>query len=696
VTAPLIELRGVTRTYHVGDADVHALAGIDLIIRRGELVAIVGPSGSGKSTLMYLLGLLDQPTTGSYLLDGQEVAHLGDHELSQARNRGIGYVFQQYHLLAELTVNDNVGLGLVYGGVAPAIRAGIAARLTAALGLGHRTAHTARELSGGQQQRVAIARGLACSPRLILADEPTGNLDRRTGAEILTLFKQLHAQGHTVVVITHDLDVAHQCERVVRIIDGRITSDEPVAAASSSADSQAATPATQTADHGPDVRPLSSREGGSAEGAFVGDASRRRAPPTNSGVRLADLVRIAVSEGLYAHKLRSLLTMLGIIFGIAAVIAMTAITEGGKRRQLEQIRQIGMNNIQVRARDLDGLRLLRLRRLNPEGVSLSDLDAIRKHVPGIAATTAWKGVRAELRRGERLVDDAGVTGVTGDFETVANFHVEHGRFLAAEDEAASRRVCVLGAVIADRLGLDGSAALGQQVLVGDEPCTVIGVMRRRPFTTSDIADVAIVDRNREVYLPFATLRAFFRKEPRATWFDAISLRMDSDEQLLERSKLIHRIVGDLHQDADDFQVTVPLESLKQAQQTKEVFNVIIIVIAAISLIVGGIGIMNIMLASVTERTREIGVRRAVGASRRDIMRQFLAESLVLSLSGGVLGVGLGVGAGLGIQAAFGFAVAFSPLIMAIATVVSMAIGVGFGLYPAWLAARMNPVEALRS
>lgn len=683
VTKPLIHLAGITRVYHVGDSEVRALDGVDLGIAAGEFVAIIGPSGSGKSTLMYLLGCLDQPTTGSYVLEGREIAHATDAELSRVRNRSIGYVFQSYNLLPTLTVTDNIALGMVYAGVPAAQRHATARDFASKFGLGQRLDHRPLELSGGQMQRVAIARGLACRPHLVLADEPTGNLDSKTGAEILATLKALHAEGHTIVLVTHDPTVAAQAQRVIRIVDGKIVSDEQNPGFAR-AEKPAVLPVTV------DDRPASGvYRGGAAEAAATADAE---------GMRFGDLLHMAWHEGLAAHALRTLLTMLGIVFGIAAVIAMTAITEGGKEEQLKQIRQIGRNNIQVRSLDLEGTRLARVRRLNPDGVSPDDLDRIREiFAPehDIAAATAWKGVKAELKIGTQAIDFANVLGVLGDFEQVTDFHVGLGRFLSPEDEAQRRRVVVLGSAIVEALKL-GDQPLGQVVIVGDEPFEVIGVMAPKAFSKGGVSDVTVVDRNLDVYVPHGSLRAYFRHGDRDSPYDAISLRMASEERLLSSSELIRRMVTELHHGADDFVVSVPLEAMRQAQRTKEVFNVIIVVIAGISLVVGGIGIMNIMLASVTERTREIGIRRAIGASRNDVLRQFLAEAVLIATAGGILGLVLGVGSGLLIQGLFAFPVAFNGWIMVISTVTSMAIGIGFGLYPAWKAARMDPVEALRT
>jgi len=464
----LIDIQGLHRVYQMGDTEVRALDGVDLKVEEGEFVAIVGPSGSGKSTLMYVLGLLDRPTAGSYRLGGQEVSGLDDAALSQLRNREIGYIFQSFNLLPDLTVVDNVSLGLVYAGEDAARRRASATALATRFGLGNRLAHTPMELSGGQMQRVAIARGLACRPRLVLADEPTGNLDTRTGAEIMAMFRRLNAHGHTVVLVTHDPGVAAQADRAVRIVDGRIVSDERNERA-----------AANPADHA----------GAAAVDTLDEDVPR----PTGDGIiRPADTLRIAVHEGLLAHKMRSSLTMLGIVFGIAAVIAMTAITEGGKRRQLEQIRQIGMNAIQVRSLDLEGAKLLAQRRINHEGVTTADLDALRGQIDGIDAVAAWKGLKAEVRLGDRQAEAANPAGVTGDLQRVLDFHVAEGRFLAADDEAQRARVCVLGATVA----ADLKAKPGDAVTVGDQLLTVVGIMGRKAFSASEISDISIADRNR--------------------------------------------------------------------------------------------------------------------------------------------------------------------------------------------------------
>ena len=654
---PVIQLKGIQRNYRMGEHVVRALRGIDLEIHAGEFVAIVGPSGSGKSTLMYILGCLDRPTDGEYWLGGEEVSSLSDSALSRTRNRDIGFVFQHYNLLSELTVLENVSLGLVYRGEGKGKRQEAAAGLADRMGLADRHHHYATELSGGQMQRVAICRALAGKPHLILGDEPTGNLDSVTGKEIMGVFHELHAQGNTIVLVTHDPKVAAQAERVIRIEDGVVHSDE--------------------------------RKGDAAK-----VRETRAENPSSRSVRWLDIVRIAIREGLLAHKLRSLLTMLGIVFGIASVIAMTAITEGGKNQQLEQIRQIGLNSIQIKDTELDGERLKRARQRNPFGISERDVKAIRSELAEVDGLAAWKKLKAEIRLGNVMLDWPNILGVEGEFESVVNFYVGQGRFLNANDSLNFRRVCVVGSEVAQTLGI-AEDPLEKVILIGDELFLVVGVMQERPFSASSVKDVNVVNRNQDVYIPHPSLMRYFKREERSGVYDGLSVRMAQAETLVADSQHIERVLRSLHDEAQDFVVSVPLENLRQSQKTKEVFNVIITVIAAMSLLVGGIGIMNIMLASVSERTREIGIRRAVGATRREILKQFLAEAVVISVIGGALGVFTGILGGELVAAWFQFPVAFSTPIMGISVGIATAVGVGFGLYPAWTAARMDPVEALR-
>ena len=537
----LLRMHGLERRFTRGDQAVLALAATDCTIHHGEFVAIVGPSGSGKSTLMYVLGCLDSPTAGSYDLAGHDVGALGDAALSRVRNSSIGYVFQQFFLLSELTVIENIALGLAYAGVDRQTRHARAQALAEQLGLGHRLTHKPLELSGGQMQRVAIARALAGEPHLILADEPTGALDSKTGDDIMAVFRGLHARGRTVILITHDQEIAAQADRVIRLVDGHIVSDERTAAAI--AEKNDGHKAEANADN--------------AQSGTVTDqqaASLQQSLNANrGGMGWRDLLRTALREGVLAHKLRSFLTMMGVIFGIAAVIIMTAITEGGKQQQLTQIRQIGLNSIQIHSRELQGSELLQARRMNDRGLNLDDLKVLREQVPDVLASYAAKTIPAELRAGRELISDVQIYGIEGDLPAVTNTAIGQGRFLDAVDSAGFRRVVVVGAGVADDIaaavGKNTSEIIGHDILLGDEVARVVGILAPRTYGDAGIKDVSIPDRNRHVYVPFATAQRYIAQPARASELDTIGLFMAAEDSLVVRSQLVAHLLRGMHNDA---------------------------------------------------------------------------------------------------------------------------------------------------
>ena len=315
MNATILDLSDIHKHYINGDTTVRALDGVSLKIRRGEFVAIMGQSGSGKSTLMNILGCLDRPTTGSYKVLGHEAANLEPDELASLRRETFGFVFQKYNLLATATAGENVQIPSVYAGLPKHKRAERAASLLARLGLGDRTAHRPSELSGGQQQRVAIARALVNDPPVILADEPTGALDSKSGDEVLALLKQLHAEGRTIILITHAENVAQHAGRIVRIQDGRILEDT---------------------------------------GSFSDDATESVAAnhrSFESAVGLMASVQEALVtawRSLRVNIFRTMLTLLGIIIGVAAVVAMLAVGEGSRQKVLDRISSFGTNLMLIR------------------------------------------------------------------------------------------------------------------------------------------------------------------------------------------------------------------------------------------------------------------------------------------------------------------------------------------------------------
>ncbi|GHC94615.1 macrolide export ATP-binding/permease protein MacB [Pseudorhodoferax aquiterrae] len=642
--APLIELRGVTKTYANGDLAVQVLHGIDLVIHEGEFVAIVGASGSGKSTLMNILGCLDRPTTGSYHFLGGDVSQLSRDALALLRRDDFGFVFQSYHLIATASAAENVEVPAMYSGMPAAERHARALALLDGLGLGTRHHHRPNQLSGGQQQRVSIARALMNGGRIILADEPTGALDSKSGADVMALLAQLSAQGHTVILITHAREVAEHAHRLIEIKDGRILSD------------------SGTADRPPEntaFTPQPHRGGGS----FLGD--------------VVEAAKMAL-RSLRANVFRSVLTLLGIVIGVGSVIAMLAIGDGAQQAVVERISAMGSNLLLVRpgAPNQRGFN-------NTATLVLSDVYAIDT-LPNVLAAVPEQTSTATLRR-SGADHSTTVTGTSAKFPLARQWPVAQGTFFSEEDDRTYAKVAVLGQTVANALFPDGTEPVGQYVLINNLILQVVGVMAERGAspTGSDQDDV--------VFLPYATSslrlsgQRFLRNVTVAV--DDVA-RIDAtqaevEQLLLER----HGVV--------DYQIRNMASILAASMETQNTMTMLLGSIAAISLLVGGIGVMNIMLVSVTERTREIGIRMATGARERNILQQFLIEAVVVSALGGAIGVGGGLVAAA-VIAAFETPIRYSLSPVLLAFGCAFATGLVFGWLPARKAARLDPVVALSS
>ena len=642
-TAPLISLRGITRRYTAGDQVTTVLDGIDLDIQAGESVAIIGQSGSGKSTLMNIMGCLDTASAGTYRFAGRDVAGMDEDSKAALRRAHFGFIFQRYQLLADLDALSNVEMPAVYNGAPRGKRRREAAHILAQLGLSDRSHHLPSELSGGQQQRVSVARALINGGEVIFADEPTGALDSKSGADLLVLLDDLHKRGHTIIIVTHDPAIAARAQRIIEIKDGRIVAD--TRKAPRPAAPRLAMPAAVT-----------------GLGAALG--------------RLREAVRMA-TRAMIAHKLRSFLTMLGIIIGIASVVSMVALGTGSQKTVLEKIASIGTSTIEIRkGTGFGDRRAGAITTLVPADATALQSQPYASFVSP-EVTTAVPVTRREI------TSTLQVRGVGGDYFTVGAFSQVAGTVFgpAALDQRA--QVVVIDRNAASTFFADGSDPVGQTLLLDRVPMRVIGVVLPAgsgPGSSSP-----------RIYVPYTTAAARLTGQ---TTLDSISVRVADSFDMKVAEQLITDLMLQRHGVQDFFLVNS--DTIRDTiTSTTQTLSLLVAAIAVISLVVGGIGVMNIMLVSVTERTREIGVRIAVGARRSDIIAQFLIESVLVCLIGGALGVGLAMGGGYLVgQVSSMFRLEFSPAIAAAAFGASSAIGILFGYLPARSASRLDPVAAL--
>jgi macrolide transport system ATP-binding/permease protein len=643
-TQPLLALKDITKTYNNGELSVQVLHGVSLNIYPGEFVAIMGSSGSGKTTLMNILGCLDRPTSGSYRFAGEEVSQLEPDQRALLRRSAFGFIFQQYNLLATATAVENVEVPAIYAGLMHSDRVARAEQLLTRLGLGDRMDHRPSQLSGGQQQRVSVARALMNGGAVILADEPTGALDSKSGTDVMQILKDLNAAGHTVLIITHDAAVAQQAKRVIEIKDGLITSDS-----------------------GP-VPPVSKNP-----------IQPQGFEPVSSFATVPDLVEAGkmAARSLRANWMRTMLTLLGIIIGVASVVALLAIGNGAKQQVLNSISAMGTDLLLVRP----GAPNQRFAGGSRASLVPADAEAISA-LPNVDQAVPEFPSNVTVRYGKNDAQTQ-VNGTTAPYTMVRDWATSAGTFFTDEDVNNYAPVVVLGQTVVKALFTNGEDPLGQYILIGNNPFQVIGVMAAKGANNfgQDMDDM--------VFTPITTgaQRIYGQRYART-----VTVAVQDVDKIDATQEAVRQLLIARHKQ-EDFQIRNMVSILETATATSNTLTILLGSIAAISLLVGGIGVMNIMLVSVTERTREIGIRMATGARKLNILLQFNTEALVVCSIGGVIGIAIGFLTAF-IFSQFDKPVEYSIGPVALAFSCAFLTGLLFGYLPARKAASLDPVVAL--
>ena len=647
---PLILLKNVSRHYPSGDGFTTVLHNVDLTIQRGEMVAIVGASGSGKSTLMNILGCLDRPSEGQYLISGRATAELTPDELAQLRREHFGFIFQRYHLMNELDAVGNVEIPAIYAGQAHAERRERAHGILHRLGMGGRTHHRPNQLSGGQQQRVSIARALINDADVILADEPTGALDSHSGEEVLGILQELNREGRTIIIVTHDRAVAARANRIIEIRDGEIIADT-----------------RREEDYG-------------AETESISVTSTEQKLKSFSGIRDRFKEAFAMAlRSMNAHRMRTFLTMLGIIIGTASVVCVTALGQGSQQRILEQISSLGTNTLYIGPGSGYG----DLKAALVTTLSVDDSNELAK-LPYVVAATPESTTAGTVRVGNKEVSIT-VNGVSEQYFTARKSKLIEGRYFSKKGLEDLAQDAVIDTNTKKGLfPTEYGSVVGKILFLKQIPVRIVGV------TKADDQGMAGSSRL-ELYLPYTTVQTRMTGS-RTLQSIAVRIRDTMDPAVAE--EMVKAFLTRRH-GKEDFFIFNTDTLQKTIQATTAMLALLVASIAGISLFVGGIGVMNIMLVAVSERINEIGVRMAVGARQSGILQQFLIESILVCLIGGVAGVLIAGGFGL-LFAQFStmFQLVYSPTSIVIALLCSSLIGIGFGFMPARNASRLDPVVGL--
>ncbi len=699
---PIIRVVNVTRTYHVGDVDVHALRGVNLIVEPGEFVAIMGSSGSGKSTLMSLLGCLDRPSSGEYYLEGVNVAGLKEPELARIRSERLGFVFQSFNLLARTSAIENVALPLFYAAAGPSSGTERTERARASLkllGLADRERNTPGQLSGGQQQRVAIARALINNPLLLLADEPTGNLDTKTSHEIMVTLQALNRErGVTIIVVTHESDIATYTDRVITMRDGQVISDER--------------------------KPAVRSQPGASTGALPGGSllltpqQQAAAAAGSAGTvqAFALMIVAAAFQALNRNKMRSALTMLGVFIGVAALIAMVAVGQGANDAVRKQIESLGTNLLVVvpGATTMGGMRS---GQGSASTLTVVDAEALRREAPAVGSVSYLIRQMGQVQYSNQNWT-TNIQGVSANYPPITNWQILAGRGISQQDSNSAALVVVLGQTVSRQLFEADESPIGAVIQVKSMPLRVIGVLASKgqtaygtdqddlvmiPFTTAERKVLGVAAPSQQ-QVPLNWVyplppNPYNLQQRLMGYVNQIYVQATDASQVQPAVGEVTDILTRRHHirpgDINDFTVRNLSQIAETAESSSRIMALLLAAVASISLIVGGIGIMNILLVSVTERTREIGLRMAIGARRTHVLLQFLAESVILSVTGGIIGIIVGVVFSAMISIVACWPAPISPAAIVGGFLFSAAVGIFFGYYPARKAASLDPIEALR-
>lgn len=649
----MIEIKDIRKSYRMGKQTLEVLKGVSVRIEDGDFVAIMGPSGSGKSTLMNILGLLDVPSSGSYKFNDIETAVMNEDQLAILRREEIGFIFQQFNLLPRISAAQNVALPLLYSKKEKGLTR--AESLLSRVGLKDRVDHRPNELSGGQQQRVAIARSLINAPQMILADEPTGNLDSVSEKEIMKALKELNDSGITVVIVTHEEEIGAQAKRLIRMRDGVIQSDQ------------------RTQDF--NRRPAQSEK-------KLPQLSQKKNPFFD----FLDYFKQGF-QTLLSNKIRTGLSMLGILIGVAAVVAMLALGKGAQKAIEDQLSSLGSNLLMVHPGSV------RVAGVSQESgaanrLSYDDINVLKSRIGSIKNTSAQVSGRVQVTAQAKNWNTL-VQGVSSSWPGMHASVPPIGRFFTDDENQKRARIAIIGATIQREL-FGTKSPIGEMIKINRVNFQIIGVLPEKGATGwRDQDDVIMIP----------VLTAMHRLLGRE-YLEMIEVEIDRPENLDPAVDSIKNVLSTQHkipasQQTDAFQVRNMADIQAALQKSSETMTMLLSSIAAISLLVGGIGIMNIMLVSVTERTKEIGLRKALGARAQDILSQFLSESVVISGIGGSIGILLGWLITVSLSALTGWATAVSLESVLLSFFFSALIGIVFGVYPAKKASALNPIDALR-